>query len=158
MGAAPGGRAGRHDGGPAYSRGPWLAYGKEAVSSLLHRDMSAQPLHSGDGWLRAPTARWQLKWAMPDDYRVNFRCPHLDAPTKIAGSVCAVMAPTASTSMAGLQSRMQFSRASTTRRACTRGHRMVVQAKVDIQGGPRVIRGKCFVTRDVSATVRRWFS
>lgn len=32
----------------------------------------------------------------------------------------------------------------------SRGFRLVVQAKVDLQGGPRIIRGKCFVTRDVS--------
>ena len=35
-------------------------------------------------------------------------------------------------------------------RATGRATRLVVQAKVDLQGGPRVIRGKCFVTRDVS--------
>lgn len=33
----------------------------------------------------------------------------------------------------------------------SRGARLVVQAKVDLQGAPRVIRGKCFVTKDVSA-------
>ena len=31
----------------------------------------------------------------------------------------------------------------------SRSNRLVVQAKVDLQGAPRVIRGKCFVTRDV---------
>ncbi|KAL4437545.1 hypothetical protein ABPG77_003526 [Micractinium sp. CCAP 211/92] len=30
----------------------------------------------------------------------------------------------------------------------SRGARLVVQAKVDLQGGPRVIRGKCYVTKD----------
>ncbi|EFN55093.1 hypothetical protein CHLNCDRAFT_12715, partial [Chlorella variabilis] len=30
----------------------------------------------------------------------------------------------------------------------SRGARLVVQAKVDLQGAPRVIRGKCFVTKD----------
>ena len=29
--------------------------------------------------------------------------------------------------------------------------RLVVTATVDLQGGPRIIRGKCFVTRDVSS-------
>lgn len=32
----------------------------------------------------------------------------------------------------------------------SRGARLVVQAKVDLQGGPRVVRGKCYVTKDVS--------
>jgi hypothetical protein len=35
-------------------------------------------------------------------------------------------------------------------RRSSRGARLVVQAKVDLKGGPRVIRGKCFVTKDVS--------
>ena len=30
------------------------------------------------------------------------------------------------------------------------GGRLVVTAKVDLQGAPRIIRGKCFVTKDVS--------
>lgn len=30
----------------------------------------------------------------------------------------------------------------------SRGARLVVQAKVDLQGGPRVVRGKCYVTKD----------
>ena len=29
--------------------------------------------------------------------------------------------------------------------------RMRVYAKVDLDGGPRIVRGKCFVTRDVSS-------
>ena len=35
-------------------------------------------------------------------------------------------------------------------RAAARGTRLVVQAKVDLQGAPRIIRGKCYVTKDVS--------
>ena len=31
-----------------------------------------------------------------------------------------------------------------------RSGRLMVQAKVDLQGGPRVVRGRCFVTKDVS--------
>jgi len=77
-----------------------------------------------------------------------FRIPKYPYPRKSETAFALFMAPT---SMAGLQSKMQISRASTTRRPSTRGQRLVVQAKVDLQGGPRVIRGKCFVTRDVSA-------
>jgi hypothetical protein len=35
-------------------------------------------------------------------------------------------------------------------RAAGRAARLAVRAKVDLQGAPRVIRGRCFVTRDVS--------
>ena len=35
-------------------------------------------------------------------------------------------------------------------KVASRSARLVVEAKVNLQGGPRVIRGKCFVTRDVS--------
>lgn len=62
-----------------------------------------------------------------------------------------------------------FSRAVLPRRICStscratdRSTRLVVQAKVDLQGGPRVIRGKCYVTRDVSTpmpclkTITQW--
>jgi hypothetical protein len=35
--------------------------------------------------------------------------------------------------------------------------RIVVQAKVELQGGPRIIRGKCYVTRDVSLTTHRMY-
>lgn len=45
---------------------------------------------------------------------------------------------------------VQFARAPSSRRAGCRAARLVVQAKVDLQGGPRKIRGKCFVTKDVS--------
>jgi hypothetical protein len=41
-----------------------------------------------------------------------------------------------------------------TRRHCARGARLTVEAKVDIKGGPRIIRGKCFVTRDVSLFIK----
>ena len=34
------------------------------------------------------------------------------------------------------------------------GGRLVVTAKVDLQGAPRIIRGKCFVTKDVSGSWR----
>ncbi|KAI7836944.1 hypothetical protein COHA_009193 [Chlorella ohadii] len=43
---------------------------------------------------------------------------------------------------------VQFARAPSSRRAGCRAARLVVQAKVDLQGGPRKIRGKCFVTKD----------
>jgi len=42
------------------------------------------------------------------------------------------------------------SKAVAVKTANRRASRLIVQAKVDLQGGPRVIRGKCYVTRDVS--------
>lgn len=49
----------------------------------------------------------------------------------------------------GAAARVSFRPASARRHS--RGARLAVVAKVDLQGGPRVIRGKCFVTKDVSA-------
>ncbi len=48
----------------------------------------------------------------------------------------------------GVAAPMRFAAASGKR--ASRGSRLVVQAKVDLKGGPRVLRGKCFVTKDVS--------
>ena len=47
-------------------------------------------------------------------------------------------------------SKLQAARAASSQRA-SGSRRLVVTAKVDLQGAPRVIRGKCFVTKDVSA-------
>lgn len=46
--------------------------------------------------------------------------------------------------------RLHLARPASSQRAGSRGSRLVVQAKVDLKGGPRVLRGKCFVTKDVS--------
>jgi hypothetical protein len=46
--------------------------------------------------------------------------------------------------------KLQVARASASQRA-SGSRRLVVTAKVDLHGAPRVIRGKCFVTKDVSA-------
>lgn len=47
---------------------------------------------------------------------------------------------------AGSVARLQVARPAPTRGS--RSARLVVQAKVDMQGAPRIIRGKCFVTKD----------
>jgi hypothetical protein len=54
--------------------------------------------------------------------------------------------------IAGAFSRAVLPRQTNTNRGriTSRSARLVVQAKVNLQGAPRVIRGKCFVTRDVS--------
>lgn len=59
--------------------------------------------------------------------------------------------PHAAMQAASTAARLQFTaRGAAARRPAARGGRLVVQAKVDLQGGPRIIRGKCFVTKDVS--------
>lgn len=42
-----------------------------------------------------------------------------------------------------------FNKAIATRKVTCRGSRLLVEAKVELNGGPRIIRGKCYVTRDV---------
>jgi hypothetical protein len=53
-------------------------------------------------------------------------------------------------SMAGQALKARPISRSSFRTSTSRGSRLIVQAKIDLQGGPRIIRGKCFVTRDVS--------
>jgi hypothetical protein len=59
--------------------------------------------------------------------------------------------------IAGAFSRAVLPRQTNTNRGkvASRSARLVVQAKVNLEGGPRVIRGKCFVTRDVSCPCRQ---
>lgn len=54
-----------------------------------------------------------------------------------------------------LQARLRatFHKAVPSRPVSCRGYRLVVQAKVDLKGGPRIIKGKCYVTKDVSGAL-----
>lgn len=130
---------------------------KEAVRGPARRHvLPGSPSTAGRlvhaGWKRARRSR------RPAIAPAARRQPHRPPPPRARASTPhwqqgshSTMQATSACSRASVQ----FARGPSSRRAGCRAARLVVQAKVDLQGGPRKIRGKCFVTKDVSAPRRQ---
>ena len=112
----------------------------------------AQALPACEGPQRFPAGRLarQLQLPAPIYSSANPQRPVPSHQQRLHPRAVGSMQASSSVSRLSGAGKLQAARAASSQRA-SGSRRLVVTAKVDLQGAPRVIRGKCFVTKDVSA-------